>query len=193
MLPEQKKLDPRVIRTRRDLAASMSSLMREKPFSQITVRQITEQAMINRATFYAHFEDKYRLLDYIVERSFREKLESKIGAFDGFSPEHLRLLMLATCEFLAEFRDDYAPHKGNEPIPIKGKVQPLVYQVLLRWAKTSGIGGEAGQSAETIVMVTSWTIFGPALRWSHGSREISAENLIEQVMPLLMQGLDSIL
>ena len=68
MLPKQKKLDPRVIRTRRDLAASMRSLMREKPFSQITVQQITEQAMINRATFYAHFEDKYRLFDYLVER-----------------------------------------------------------------------------------------------------------------------------
>lgn len=192
MLPKQKKLDPRVIRTRRDLAASMFSLMREKSFSQITVQQITEQAMINRATFYAHFEDKYRLLDYMVERSFREKLESKIGTCDGFSPEHLRLLMLATCEFLAEFRDDYAPYKGNEPLPIKGKIQPLVYQVVLRWAKTSGIGGASGQSAETIVMVTSWTIFGSALQWSRGSREISAENLIEQVMSLLMQGLNSI-
>ena len=189
MLPKQKKLDPRVIRTRRDLAASMSSLMREKSFSQLTVQQITEQAMINRATFYAHFEDKYRLLDYLVERSFRDKLESKIGTCDGFSPENLRLLMLATCEFLAEFRDDYAQHKGNEPLPIKGKIQPLVYQVLLRWAKTSGIGGAAGQSAETIVMVTSWTIFGSALRWSHGSREISAETLTDQVMSLLLEGL----
>ncbi len=193
MLPKQKKLDPRVIRTRRDLAASMCTLMRQKSFNQITVQEIAEQALINRATFYAHFEDKFGLLEYMVRGSFREKLKSKIATCDGFKPEHLRLLMLATCEFLEEFNDSYAPRRGDDHPPLERLIQPLIYRVLLGWAEKSGLGGSATQSAETIVMATSWTIFGSALQWSRSAQKISAETLTNQIMSLLLQGLNPIL
>lgn len=189
MLPNEKKFDLRIIRTRRDLVNSMCELMREKSFSQITVRQIAERAMINRATFYAHFEDKYRLLDHMLEKSFQEKLASRIEPCDSFKPDHLRLLILATCEFLEEFDDAYAPHKGDDHPPIERQIQPLIYKLLLEWAESSGIGSTAGQSPETIVMATSWTILGSALQWSRGLREISAETLTNQIMSLLLHGI----
>ncbi|MGB1252043.1 MAG: TetR/AcrR family transcriptional regulator [Candidatus Promineifilaceae bacterium] len=180
MLPKQKKLDPRIIRTRRDLAASMCTLMRKKTFNQITVQEIAEQAIINRATFYAHFEDKYDLLEYMVRGSFQTKLESKIKTCDGFTPEHLRLLMLATCEFLEEFDDKYAPPHGGDYPPIGRQIQPFIYEVLLRWARLSGVA-----SAETTAIATSWAIFGTALQWSRGKRSLSAETLIDQTISLL--------
>lgn len=193
MLPKEKKLDPRVIRTRRDLSLSLCAMMREKAFNQITVQEITERALINRATFYAHFEDKFSLLAYMVRESFAEKLEGKMGGDEGFVPQQLRLLMLATCEFLAEFADDYAPRKGDEHPPIERQIQPLIYQHLLQWAEKSAIDKMAGQSAQTLAMVTSWAIFGSALQWSRGKREISADVLTEQVMSLLMYEMDSLL
>ena len=185
MLSKEKKLDPRIIRTRRDLAASMCTLLRQKTFSQVTVQEITEQAIINRATFYAHFEDKFSLLEYMVQDSFQKMLDSKIASCEDFCEENLRLLTLATCEFLAQFDDKYAPRHGNDHPPIERQIQPYIYRLLLNWLAASGIE----DSAETIAMSTSWTIFGTALQWSRGERAISAEAITSQIMSFMMQGL----
>ncbi len=189
MLCEEEKLDPRVRRTRRDLAASMCSLLREKSFNQIKVQEITERAIINRATFYAHFEDKYRLLEYMVRGSFQEALANNIDDCDGYTASNLRKLMLATCQFLEEFDDKYAPpSSGDGHAPITQQVQPMVYEVLLSWATRSGL-----PSAENIAITTSWAIFGTVLQWSRGQRDLSAETLTESTITLLTQGLNPIL
>lgn len=56
-------MDPRTVRTRKLIVEAFNQLIISKSFEQITVKDITEQATINRATFYAHFVDKYALLD----------------------------------------------------------------------------------------------------------------------------------
>lgn len=60
--------DLRIRRTRKMLQQAMIDLSAEKGFAAITVRDITERAMVNRSTFYRHYEDKYCLLDdYLIE------------------------------------------------------------------------------------------------------------------------------
>ncbi len=62
MLANSEKVDPRSIRTRRLLDAFID-LMEEKLFEDITVQDITVHATVNRATFYAHFPDKYAIVE----------------------------------------------------------------------------------------------------------------------------------
>jgi AcrR family transcriptional regulator len=60
--------DLRVRRTRKLLHQALLELAIEKGFGDLTVRDITERAMINRSTFYRHYLDKYDLLrEYIEE------------------------------------------------------------------------------------------------------------------------------
>lgn len=62
--------DLRVRRTRKLLQRAMLESAREKGFAHVTVRNITDRAMVNRATFYRHYEDKYDLLaQYMKELS----------------------------------------------------------------------------------------------------------------------------
>ena len=73
MLPnprEEEKLDPRVKRTRGLILQSFESLLAEKGFESISVQDVTDKAQVNRATFYAHFPDKYALLDYSIQKMF---------------------------------------------------------------------------------------------------------------------------
>ena len=182
---EASKLDPRVIRTRRDLVASMFSLLKQKTFSQITVQQIAEGAIVNRGTFYAHFDDKFDLLEYMVKDSFQKMLDVRMASRETFSIENLRLLTLATCEFLARFSDKYGPCHGKDHPPIERQLQPYIYQLLLKWLKSA----EMVDSAETIAMATSWAIFGTALQWSWGRKEVSAETLTDEIMTLITPGL----
>ncbi len=62
---EEKKIDIRIVKTRRAIQTAFLKLMKEKGFAAITVKDIIQEAEINRSTFYAHYEDKYDLLNNI--------------------------------------------------------------------------------------------------------------------------------
>lgn len=53
--------------TKRSIAESLKSLTKESPFNKISVRDISENAHINRQTFYYHFSDKFILLKWIYD------------------------------------------------------------------------------------------------------------------------------
>ena len=61
-----KKLDLRVKRTNKYIIEAFIRLVEEKGFEQVTVQNIDE-AMINRATFYAHYKDKQDLYEKIFD------------------------------------------------------------------------------------------------------------------------------
>lgn len=70
----QVKKDPRVTRSRTQIIDAFVLLSGKKPFSSITVKDITTEARINRATFYNHFLDKYDLLEQVVSEALRSNL-----------------------------------------------------------------------------------------------------------------------
>lgn len=62
----EKKKDLRVVKTKNLLYQALIDLMKDKTFEEIKVSDICSKAMINRSTFYTHYEDKYELLvDFI--------------------------------------------------------------------------------------------------------------------------------
>ena len=61
-----KKNDLRVIKTKKALYDALRNLMKTKTFEEIKVSDICDEALINRSTFYAHFEDKYSLLESMI-------------------------------------------------------------------------------------------------------------------------------
>ncbi len=60
MKPE--KIDRRVRYTKMVIRDSFIQLLKEKPLSKITIKELCDMADINRATFYAHYLDQYDLL-----------------------------------------------------------------------------------------------------------------------------------
>ncbi|MDS0526698.1 TetR/AcrR family transcriptional regulator [Clostridium sp. SHJSY1] len=72
--------DPRVTKTVVAIGDSLLELLRTKSFDKISVKNICEKAAINRSTFYAHFEDKYHLLNialsHMISMVSNELIES---------------------------------------------------------------------------------------------------------------------
>ncbi|WP_071131103.1 TetR/AcrR family transcriptional regulator [Enterococcus timonensis] len=66
-MPENKKTDLRKIRTKKMIIDAFLELVEEKGMETVTIQEIADKAMINRATFYAHFTDKQDLYDSILE------------------------------------------------------------------------------------------------------------------------------
>ncbi len=74
----KEKTDLRIIKTKNVLYASLVELMKEKVFEEIKVSDICHKALINRSTFYAHYQDKYELLqDFLnsLKEEFVRELE----------------------------------------------------------------------------------------------------------------------
>ncbi|WP_447407747.1 TetR/AcrR family transcriptional regulator, partial [Staphylococcus aureus] len=62
-------VDPRVTRTKKLLMDAFREIAKEKKLQTITIKDITERATVNRATFYAHFYDKYDIMDYTLSET----------------------------------------------------------------------------------------------------------------------------
>lgn len=74
-MSHEEQTDLRIRRTHRFLQEAMIELITEKGFDAITVGDIAERAMINRATFYRHYQDKYDLVVTIFEEAANHLME----------------------------------------------------------------------------------------------------------------------
>ncbi len=182
MLSTETKLDPRVKRTRQLLQKAMEELLREKGFSDISVQDITARAEVNRATFYAHFKDKYDLLDAIVREMFQNMLKRRLPESPSLSAKNLRLLILTACEYLGQFIGHCKPAPNPDEAIMVMQVQILLYETILCWMREA-------DSAEIMARVTGWAIFGAALEWARGDKKHPAEQMADQVLPFIMAGL----
>lgn len=59
----------RVTMTKNLLKDSLLELLREKPLPKITIKEICENADVNRSTFYLHYADQFALCDEIENDS----------------------------------------------------------------------------------------------------------------------------
>jgi AcrR family transcriptional regulator len=66
------KVDPRVRRTRRLLRAALVSLILEKDFASISIKEITERAEVAYITFFRHYESLDQLLMEILDDGLGE-------------------------------------------------------------------------------------------------------------------------
>jgi AcrR family transcriptional regulator len=80
------KMDRKSRYTRKVLRDSLVELMKDKPITKITIKELCENADINRTTFYAHYRDQYDLLRCIEEETLArieeivDKYENKSGS-----------------------------------------------------------------------------------------------------------------
>lgn len=73
---EAQKKDLRVTRTQKALSTAMLKLLEKTSFSKISVNDICTEAMVGRATFYTHFEDKYHLLQVALRQMMEELVDN---------------------------------------------------------------------------------------------------------------------
>lgn len=66
------KVDPRVRRTRRMLRDALVSLILEKDYASISIKEITDRAEVAYITFYRHFESLDQLLMEVLDEGLVE-------------------------------------------------------------------------------------------------------------------------
>jgi AcrR family transcriptional regulator len=180
--PEE-KLDPRVKRTRQLLEQSFLEVVTEKGFQAVTVQDITEKAGVNRATFYAHFPDKYALLDYSIRQGFRQELEKRMLNVCSYTGENLRALIVAVCEFIVNASSHCSPPSPQFGQVMETQVKLQTQELLQKWLEKI----ESDVDPKITSTAASWAIYGLADHWANdrNKKRLSAEKYTDQVLPLI--------
>ena len=73
------------IRTDKAIMQAFIELLNEKSFEKITVQDILERTPVTRATFYAHYHDKYEIAERMQEQFFTLCDEVRLKLMEGVS------------------------------------------------------------------------------------------------------------
>ncbi len=85
---ESRKKDKRSEKTREIIKKSLLKLLGEKNLKEITIKELTAEAKINRVTFYDYFDDIYQLYEEVendIFSHFTKALDDeKIVSYEDF-------------------------------------------------------------------------------------------------------------
>ncbi len=188
MATPPKNVDRRAQRTRQVLWQAFLDMMQEKGFTAMSIQEITERANVHRGTFYAHFADKYALLEAILREEFRDVLTSALPSESPWGRMTLHLLIETTLDY---FKSIY---RQCPPLDI---VDPLVEQVareelatlLVLWLKQSKSTQMRWRiPVEMMAQLMSWNILGAAIQWSQDTTMMSSEQMAQNVVLMLLEG-----
>lgn len=192
---ECERLDPRIRRTRQLLQDALRHLLEEKEFDKISVQDITEAATLNRATFYAHYSDKFALLEESIRVGFWQLLKQRNVQFDGTCPAAFKAIILAVCDYLIQSQTNLSGKQHQFEPFMQATVIHQIQLGLLEGFRHHPV--ERRVAPETIAATASWAIYGAAKQWvnSESSARLPQEEFaslaVELVQPILMAGAEA--
>ncbi|EOT44597.1 TetR/AcrR family transcriptional regulator [Enterococcus columbae] len=127
-----KKEDLRTRRTKKMILTAFMQLVEQKGFEQITVSDIANEAMINRATFYAHFKDKQDVYDYIFNQAFESFISVlapiQIGHANRLQLQSIQIILTNAYEKIHQNRDFFKIIlNANGTNYLREKLVPLLH------------------------------------------------------------------
>ncbi|QBD75966.1 TetR/AcrR family transcriptional regulator [Ktedonosporobacter rubrisoli] len=188
MATPSKNIDRRAKRTRQVLEEAFLAMLDEKGFTAMSIQEITERANVHRGTFYAHFADKYALLEAVIRERFRDALTSELPPIPQWEQNTLHLLIEATLEY---FKGTYHQCSSLHIVdPLTEKViREELATFLVIWLKQGKNAQMRWQlSVEMTAELMSWTILGAAIQWSQNSTTMTAEKMARHVVLMLLEG-----
>lgn len=111
--------DRRVQKTEALLRDALTSLIREKAYDSIVVKEILDRANVGRSTFYTHFRDKDELLASSIQEMLRSA-RSRPSTSSVNSHERIIRFSLPIFEYLQEHRDKHR-RSGDGTIDVKSR------------------------------------------------------------------------
>ncbi|MBT2289243.1 TetR/AcrR family transcriptional regulator [Paenibacillus albidus] len=182
--------DPRVIRTRQLILDAFMQQLHTVDFNNITISDITKKATINRATFYAHFPDKYALLEALLADAFLEYVLKRVDAEALLTEETVQQLIYSLCDYHESSNSCVKKYNTVAPIiadSIKTQLEQFILQLLTREMK-----GADQRTLEYTATLLSWSIYGVTYRWHEEGKQESATVLAQRTAPLIMHGVVSL-
>lgn len=189
-----KKLDPRVIRTRKLLREALVELIVERGFEALIVKDVTDRATLNHATFYLHYSNLKDLLNHTL-KTMLEELASGIPpaspetAGDINAPIQISTLLFRHFATHAAF---YKVILGSEgvasfSVDLRDYLADTLYQRMNSLQATEEVRVSPQFAAQ--FLASAYT--GMIQWWLENDEVLSPEHLAQQFITLTAKGVYS--
>lgn len=184
--------DRRVRYTKMVLEASLIKFLEKKPVARISVKEICEDADINRATYYAHYTDQFDQLKQI-EAEFIDGINSYLADFVIESPESDIVNMVGKIfEYVIQNRELCRVLLGaNGDMDFQENLIRIVGGCVLgKWREKSRLDIV---TAEYMLRFIATGSIGIISSWLSSDNSIPAQDMAELVVRLANKGTDGLL
>lgn len=184
--------DPRVLRTRQLINEAFRELLQHKGFDAITIKDIAQRATINRATFYAHYEDKYALLDEITEQAFHGMIPEQVVNAREFTGEICTQLILMTHRYIVDFYHICRMDSKSIATLVDDKIKQMLQQII----ESIFLKGDTRPMTDRhyiklISAMTGSAIYSAAHCWLSVGENDRTDLLVDIVRPYVMNGIQT--
>lgn len=168
--------DLRVIRTRKMLREAMIALTIQKGFKTVTVNDIVALAMVNRATFYRHYQDKYDLVESYLDELYAQLNPAPVSVP---TPEEPNPRLVKLFEHIHDNAPFYRAMLGPQGYSGFGERIRRLTEASLRerWQAFSAAEGRPRIPEPMLLNYLSHASFGALVWWLEGERRDSPEQM----------------
>ncbi|WP_223829617.1 TetR/AcrR family transcriptional regulator [Paenibacillus arenilitoris] len=164
------------------------NLVNEKDFEKITIADLTKGAKVNRATFYAHFNDKYELLDYILGDSASAAIENRTEGEVKFDQDRIFQLVLALCDF---YRQPNIQCRSSYVGLVVPQMKDKILNELKAFLSQSLEHSYTKDEKNIFVPIFAQAIHEGALQWAVGNTDMTKEEVARRVSLFVIGGFQS--
>jgi AcrR family transcriptional regulator len=171
-----KKQDLRVVRTRKMLRDAMIALAIQKGFEAVTVNDIVNLAMVNRATFYRHYQDKYDLVESYLDELYTEL---KAGPVPAPGPGEPNPGLVRLFEHIRDNAPFYRAMLGPHGYSGFGeRIRQLTEATLrLRWQAAQPVEGRLRLPPPMLLSYLAHASYGALIWWLEAGLSHSPEQM----------------
>lgn len=190
----EKGEDRRSRRSQKLLKKGLLELMREKKFSAISVRDVTERADMNRGTFYLHYPDTTSLLQSVETDMLAEAqilIDEHVAEFEAGGS--LRPVFKPILDYIVEHRPEFeALFATNSTSNFTDRLQDLIHRngVSLVQAKFHGV---ASSQMDFLINFIGYGLIGLIKTWFDQDMVIPREDLVQLADRLVNSAAEGVL
>ena len=158
------KTDPRVLRTKKLIINAFIILLDKKEFKLITIKDITDEAAVNRATFYYHFSDKYNLMEEVIRESFRKGLFSRLNGSEDLNVEQIKGIFISLTNLQEKLFQKYSCKFVSFIDIFERVIKDELFKLFLILLERK-YPDRTQEALNTAATLSSWSIYGAADLW----------------------------
>lgn len=188
-MPIERKTDLRILKTQNAIKETFKEMICEMDASQITIKELTDRAMIHRKTFYLH----YTCIEALYEDMLSELAEKYYEAIDKLPPDApFTDVNRVYFTFMAE-QEPYM-----EKIVCSASYREFSDRFFMatmrhnrnRYNPYAAFSQEEQNIINTFLCITSTNLYR---QWIADNKKIPLEDLIDLSGELFMNGISSVL
>jgi AcrR family transcriptional regulator len=184
-----KKTDLRIIRSKNSIKKAFSELLNEKGYEAITIQDIADKAIINRNTFYLHYQNKPDLLHSYMEELLDEVKNTLTLCSNRNSPLSVSKLESLMQTILEKINDNIPFYKamlvdGNGIHGFQSKMENLIKSTVNESLDNVSLA----ISKELLLQYVASTFMGVVVWWVQNIKSYTPEEIASQFGKILTQG-----